>query len=131
MEQIMDKRLVFKIKINREVVGFILALPNMNEAFARLKDGKLTPIGILRFLYYRRKIKWVKVTVAAIKRKYQHLGLGSVLYCELAKRVRDGHYLGGELSWVADDNLPMKKVIDSMGATATKEYKVYAFSVPF
>lgn len=126
MSLVLNKKLIFKIKVKGELAGFILAFPNLNSAIAKLKDGRLGPIGLLKFMYHKRRINAIKVTVAAIKKKFQHMGLGSVLYGEIAKRgIAEGYTLG-ELSWVADDNPQMHKVIQSMGAEVTKEYAVYA-----
>jgi len=129
MKFIMDKDLVYKIYVKDECAGFILALPNLNEAVQKLKNGRLSLWGGLKLLYYKRKIKWVKVMVVAIKKKYQNYGLGSILYAEMADRVARNNYLGGELSWVANDNVKMKKVIESMGATVSKKYTVFGFSL--
>ncbi len=128
MKFIMDKDLVYKIYVNDECAGFILALPNLNEAVRKIKNGRLSLWNGLKLLYYKRKIKWVKVMVVAILKKYQNLGLGSILYAEMADRVERNGYLGGELSWVADENTKMKKVIESMGATVSKRYVVYRFN---
>jgi hypothetical protein len=122
---ILDKKMMFKVTVKGEPAGFILAIPNLNQAIEKLKEGKLGPVGLLKFLYHKRKIRSVKVTVAAIKKKFEHLGLGSVLYCELTDRARTLGYLENELSWVADDNPKMLKVIESMGGTLTKTYAVY------
>lgn len=114
MKFIMDKDLVYKIYVQDECAGFILALPNLNEAVQKIKNGRLSILGALKFLYYKRKIKWVKVMVVAILKKYQKLGLGSILYAEMADRVERNGYLGGELSWVADENKKMKKTLQTL-----------------
>lgn len=127
MKMIMDKKLIFKLVYKKETVGFILALPNINEAVEKLSNGELRVWNALHFLRQTKRIKWVKVMVVAIKKKYQPLGWGSLLYTEMAKRVKDLGYDGGELSWVADENDAMNKVILSMGAKAAKTYGVYQF----
>ena len=129
MKMILDPKLLFKVHVAGELAGFILALPNINEAVAHLPQGRLTPGGIVKFLYHRQRIQWVKVMVAAIRHKFQPLGLGSVLYCEMVRRVKAGGYRGGELSWVAQDNVRMRKAIASMGAEETKQYRLYRFPI--
>jgi hypothetical protein len=128
MKLIMDKKLIFKVLVNNELAGFILALPNLNEVLAKIKNGKLSIFNLIKFLFLKRKIKWVKVTVAAIAHKYQHLGLGSVLYLEMNNRVKQLGYLGAEVSWVAENNIPMNKALNEMGGIHTKSYTVYQFS---
>jgi hypothetical protein len=126
---IMNKKLIFKVMIGDETAGFIMALPNMNEVIKTLNNGKLGIIGLINFFLIRKKIKKVKVMVAAVRKKYQHLGLGSLLYAEMADRVKNGGYEGGELSWVAADNIKMNEMILEMGGTIEKEYKVFKLDI--
>ena len=127
MKLLMNKELIFKLFLNGELAGFIMALPNWNEVIEKLKNGRLNIIGAIKFLYFKKKISRVKVTVAAIQKKYQRLGLGSVLYTEMAERVKKSGYAGGELSWIAENNFPMNKVILSMDARETKVYQIFGF----
>jgi len=126
MKLILDKRFLYLVSVNDEVAGFILALPNLNEVISRLKNGKLGPFKLIKFLYYKRKIKHLKVMIAAIKKKYKHMGLGSLLYAEMAQRVYEYGYDGTELSWVAYDNHKMLKAIKDMGGEQTKTYALFS-----
>lgn len=125
MLQIMDPDLVLILEYAGEPAGFILTLPNINEVLAKIRDGKLFPFGIFKFLYYKRKIKTVRVLTVAVKKKFQALGLGSFLYLEVARKVAEKGYTGGEMSWVAEDNLPMNKAAREMGGEVYKQYRVY------
>jgi len=125
LRSILDKKLVFTLYLGSEPVGFILAIPNMNEAFQYFKNGKPSIKGLLHAFQLGSRIKWVKVMVVAIRKKYQHLGFASLLYAEMARRVEAGGYLGGEISWIADENLPMKKITEEMGGKAYKKYAVF------
>ncbi|HET6245135.1 MAG: GNAT family N-acetyltransferase [Bacteroidetes bacterium] len=127
LKSILNRRLLFTLSFNGEPVAFILAVPNLNEAIQHLPYGKFTLTGLWKFFKTKQKIKWVKVMVIAVKQKYQHLGLGSILYAEMASRVEQEGYLGGEISWVATENLRMNKIVMEMGAKKTKEYKIYRF----
>ena len=129
MKLIMDRRLIFKVIVNNESAGFILALPDINEVVKKLRNGKMGLIGLIRFLILKRRIKRVNVLLTAIRKKYQHLGLGSLLYAELADRVREAGYLGGELSWVASDNKKMNEVIHEMGGRIEKKYRLYEITI--
>lgn len=126
LRSILDKKLVFTLYLGNEPVGFILAIPNMNEAFQYFKNGKPSVKGLLHAYQLGSKIKWVKVMVVAIRKKYQPLGFASLLYAEMARRVEAGGYLGGEISWIADENLPMKKITEEMGGKSYKRYAVFS-----
>ena len=127
--KIMDKRLLFSLYLGGTPAAFILAVPNINELLKGNKSGRLRLMDIYRILFRKNSVKWVKVMVVAVRSKYRHMGLGSVLYMEMTKRVKAYGYKGGELSWIAEENTVMEKIIKDMGAKPTKEYVVYAFDV--
>lgn len=129
LKMILNRKLLFKLTWEGKPAAFILAIPNLNEAIRHLDRGRLTPWGLFKFLRAKSNIQWVKVMVVAVKKQYQAFGLGAVLYTEMAKRVEENGYLGGEISWVADNNHTMNKMVSLMGAEKVKEYAVYGFVV--
>lgn len=129
LKMILNRKLLFKLTWEGKSIAFILAIPNLNEAIRHLDRGRLTPWGLFKFLRAKSKIQWVKVMVVAVKKQYQPFGLGAVLYTEMAKRVEECGYQGGEIGWVADNNQAMNKMVRLMGADKVKEYEVYGFGV--
>lgn len=125
LKLILDPELVLFVEHKGEPAGFLLALPNYNEVFQRIRDGKLFPTGLLKLLYYRRKIQSVRVLTVATKKKYAAMGLGSVLYAEAARRIIARGYAKVEMSWVVEDNLMMNRAAHLLGGKAYKTYRVY------
>jgi len=125
MTQIINPNLLFTIMVDNEDVAFILALPNLNEVLKKIKNGKLFPFGFIKLLYLKKYIKSVRVINIAIKSKYEHLGLGALLYIEMVKRLKQNGYMTGEMSWVAANNLKMNNAITTMGGKVTKKYLIY------
>lgn len=126
MVQIMDPDLALVLEYAGEPAGFILALPDLNEVLIKIKNGRLFPSGIFKFIYYKKKIKQVRVLTIAIKHKYQHLGLGSFLYHSIVSNIQEKGYSGGEMSWVVEDNIPMNKAALEMGGKIYKTYRLYS-----
>ena len=127
--QIMNRKLLYYCQVKNdkaewEDVGFILALPDLNEVLAKIPNGELLPFNWIKFLILRKRIKHVKVLVACILPKYQYLGLGTLLYHEMHRRVAAEGYLSGELSWVAADNAPMRSAAEQMGGKVEKQYEI-------
>lgn len=125
MKVLMNKKLLFKVYCNDELAGFMLTLPNYNEVISRLAQGRLNLSGIIKFLQYRSKIKSAKVMVAAILPKFQHCGLGSIMYSEIKKRTDAVGMSSGELSWVAENNSAMVNLIKSTGFEIEKKYALF------
>lgn len=125
MKMILDKEMILIIQRDKEPVGFLLALPNLNEVLSRIKDGRLFPFGILKLLWLKRRIRSLRVITIAIKQEYNHLGIGSLLYPEIAQRASLNGYKHSELSWVVNDNVQMNKICHEVGAKPYKNYRIY------
>jgi hypothetical protein len=126
MKTIIDPRMVLVAEMNTEPIGFLLCIPNFNELFIKIKDGRLFPTGIFRLLSGRKKIRSARVITVAIKKKYQHLGVGALLYPEIMKRGLQFNYPECELSWVVEDNAIMNQVARDLSANPYKTYRLYS-----
>ncbi|MFT3945409.1 MAG: hypothetical protein QM763_00430 [Agriterribacter sp.] len=129
LKQILNQQLLFKVKLKGNTAGFMLTIPDINQAVKKLHMGRLTPWGIAKFIYRLRKIDSAKVMLVAIRKRYQKFGLGSILYNEMNERTKKAGYLHGEISWVAEENNKMQKIVESIGAEPYKKYAVYRFDV--
>lgn len=129
LRQILHPQLLFKIKLKDDVAGFMLTIPDINRAVKKLRNGRFSPWNILKFLYHLRKVSATKVMLVAIRKRYQKLGLGSILYNEMNIRTQKAGYMEGEISWVAEENNKMQKVIQSIGVQPYKKYGVYRFEI--
>jgi hypothetical protein len=107
-----------------EPVGFSVSLPDYNEVLKRL-NGKLGPLGFLKFLYFSRRIDTVRVMLLGVKHAFQKRGVEGLLYYETFKRgIRKGYY-AAECSWILEDNLLMQHGIEAMGGKRYKTYRIY------
>lgn len=130
LKLLIDKRLTWFAEVDGETVGFMILLPNINEAIADLK-GKLFPFGWAK-LIWRLKIRGVKtgrVPLMGVKRKVAGSLRGQLLPFLLidavAQAARELGYARYELSWVLEDNLPMRRICDVGGAKIYKTYRLY------
>jgi hypothetical protein len=129
MKHIIDPRLVLIVEYNNEPAGFLLTLPNINEILVNIRSGRLLPSGIFKILFGKKNIKTARVITAAVKKKYQHLGLGSLLYPELMKRGASYGYSEAELSWVVEDNAVMNTIAKELCGEPYKTYRLYASDI--
>jgi hypothetical protein len=82
-----------------EPIGFSVTLPDYNQVLKHL-NGNLGPLGLLKFLYYSRKIKTVRVMLLGVKQAFQKRGAESLLYLETFKNGIKKGYLRAECSWI-------------------------------
>jgi len=112
-------------KADGEPIGFLLALPDLNRAFKHLKDGRLLPFGLFKFLWHQRKIDTARILTLGLKPGYQHLGLGAAMYTRLLEIGIAKGYKGAEGSWILEDNNEMCVALEKLGANKYKTYRVY------
>jgi hypothetical protein len=116
-------------ELHGETVGFGVLLPNLNEAIADF-EGRLLPLNWLRLLLrLKRGTRTARVPLLGIRRKHQGGVLGGLIaYCVI-DRLRSAARARGmqqvELSWILEDNWPMRRVIESLGAIAYKTYRLF------
>jgi GNAT superfamily N-acetyltransferase len=58
-------------------VGFLMLLPDYNQALKHLK-GRLGPLGLLKFVWYRRRIRDVRLLLLGIKPEYRGKGIDGI-----------------------------------------------------
>ena len=72
-----------------------------------------------------KKINNTRTIMLGVIKELQNAGLGAVLYLESFKTGKRKGINGGEISWILEDNLPMNKASELMGAKRSKTYRVY------
>jgi GNAT superfamily N-acetyltransferase len=120
----LDPQLVFFVEKDGQPVAFGLTLPDINIPVQKA-NGRLFPIGWLRFLLAKRKMDWVRVFALGVVPEYRGRGVDALLYYETAKAVVRRGYKHAECSWILANNDKMNQAIQSMGAHVYKTYRVY------
>ncbi|MEI9478383.1 MAG: N-acetyltransferase [Deltaproteobacteria bacterium] len=116
--------LVIFAYLGEEPIGFSVGLPDYNEVLKHL-NGKLGPLGLLKFLYYSRKIHTLRVMLLGIKQAFQKKGIEVLLYVESLKRGTAKGYWQAECSWILESNPPMQHGLEAMGGKRYKTYRIY------
>lgn len=111
---------------NGKMVGFWMALPDYNLVLKRI-NGKLNWLGMLKFLWYRRQIDQARVIAVCSPPAYRRQMLPlALIYLGMQWGSRQGKpYRRAELSWVWEDNMPSRKLIEASGGTIYKTYRIY------
>jgi GNAT superfamily N-acetyltransferase len=124
MKQILKPELVLIGEVKGRVVGFALALPDVNHAL-KPANGRLLPTGLLKILYHQRFVKDVRVLALGVVEEYRTSGVAAAFYATLVENARKLGYTGCEMSWILEDNVLMNRSIKAMGATRYKTYRIY------
>ena len=125
LKSIVDPNLIIFVEVKGETAGFIVALPDFNQVFKNIPSGKLLPFGIFKLLRSKNYINRCRVITLGVKEQYRNLGLGPILYNRAHQKIIEAGYSEIEMSWILEDNLPMNKPLQLMGADPYKTYRVF------
>ena len=121
--------LVLFAEVDGVPAGIVLAMPDFNQALARVRDGRLFPFGWLRIARGLRAIDQLRLLALGVRPAYRRRGIELLLCLELRAAARRLGYRGGELSMVWDDNGAIHPTIAAMGGRRTKTYRIYERSL--
>ena len=130
LKSVIDPRLVWFAEIDGEPAGVIVYLPNVNEAIRDL-GGRLLPFGWVKLLWRLKvaRVKSVRVPLMGVSRKFHRDRRGQLLPFLMidagATKACALGYERFELSWVLEDNMPMRRISESIGASIYKTYRLY------
>ncbi len=127
MKQILKPELVLIGEVKGKVVGFALALPNINLALKHA-GGNLFPLGLFKILYHQRLIKELRVVALGVVEEYRTVGVAAGFYAELIRNARQLGYGLSEMSWILEDNVLMNRSLKAMGAIKYKTYRIYEWN---
>jgi GNAT superfamily N-acetyltransferase len=110
-----------------KMVGFALALPDVNQAM-KPANGRLFPTGILKILYHQRHVRSVRVVALGVVPEHRASGVAAAFYARLVENARNLGYQRCEMSWILEDNVLMNRSLEVMGAKRYKTYRIYEWS---
>lgn len=127
LKPLLFEGIVWLAEINQEPIGFLLALPDFNEALKPLRGRLLTPrlLGLLPYAFGWKRPRIARVLVLGVKAPYRNRGIESVM---LAEALRAGYAAGFqvcEASWTLEDNVAVNRLIESLGGQVYKTYRIY------
>jgi len=128
LKPLADPDLVIIARSGDEPVGFGLAIPDYNQVLKKL-NGRLTPLSVLKFLVYKRKINMARVFTMFVVPEYRTKGVSYAIYYQIFLNGTKKGYHYGEGSTIGETNTRMRKDIESFGGIKYKTYRVYGLNL--
>jgi hypothetical protein len=127
---VLDFELVKIADVDGTPAAFMVVMPNINEAIRDL-NGRLFPIGWLKLLW-RLKVRFtetVRMPFLGVRKQYHDSLWGAALpflmiQAAWAPALKRG-VKKAELSWILEDNKGINDIIESLGATVYKTYRIF------
>jgi len=125
LKQFLDPDLLFIAEVDGRPVGVSVTLPDINQALIHIRDGRLFPTGWAKFLWYRRRVDALRVIIMGVIREYQLRGVDAIFYLRTLEEGARKGYRWGEMSWILEDNVPMRQAMEALGGVIYKTYRIY------
>ena len=124
LKLILDPELIFIVEANGKPIGISVTIPNVNEALKHA-NGRLFPLGLLKILWHKRKVESVRVLIMGVLKEHRVRGLDAAMYYKTMEAALDKGYQWGDMSWVLESNVPMRRVLERVGARIYRTYRIY------
>jgi hypothetical protein len=111
--------LLIMAEVNGSPAAFFMAVPDYNQVLSKI-NGRMGPVGIMKFLWYSRKIRDIRVLTMGVKEEYRKRGIEGLLYLESFKAAMKKGYERAEMSWILEDNVLMQRGCELMGGKLYK-----------
>jgi GNAT superfamily N-acetyltransferase len=109
-----------------KVIGFAIALPDLNVAFKRNPGGGfLRGLVTVLWMLKRRKVPRLRVLLLGLLPEYRGKGIDAALYHWIWKHGLKHRIYWGEAGWILEDNQAMNVGMDKIGWTRYKTYRLY------
>jgi ribosomal protein S18 acetylase RimI-like enzyme len=108
-------------------VAFLLATPDLNQALKPLRGRLLTPklLGFLPYVLGWKHPTVGRVITLGVKEGYRGRGLEAVMLSEGLKVGFRIGFTASDASWVLEDNIKMRRVIELFGAKVYKTFRLF------
>lgn len=110
-------------------IGFLLAIPDINQIAKNIKRGRLFPFGIFKLLFGKNKVQKVRVITLGVIEEYRKMGVEGVFYSKLINNCFKYKIREAEASWVLDNNLMMKKGLENINGEVYKKHRIYEMPI--
>jgi GNAT superfamily N-acetyltransferase len=109
-----------------KLIGFGIALPDLNVVFRRHRSGRLFPM-ILDLLWSlkAKRIRRARILLLGVHPEYRGKGVDAMLYHWIWTKSGDRQIYWGEAGWILEDNPAMNAGLEKMTFRVYKTYRLY------
>ena len=107
-----------------ELIGFAVALPDLNVALKANPSGRLFP-GLLKILWKARSINRLRILLLGVMKEYRRSGADALMYHWIWEKGCAMGHRWGEAGWILEDNAAMHNGLLRMGFRHYKTLRMY------
>ena len=121
---ILDPKFVKVVAKDKEVIAFLVSMPNMYKGIQKAK-GRLFPFGIIHILNAMKKAKSVNTMLGGVVPAYQKQGLDVFITLTTINSARKMGMTSVDTHVVMEENNDMMSELKKYGAFLLKKFRVY------
>ena len=120
-----DPRLITLLMKDDEIVGFVLAYPDLSAAIQRCR-GRIWPTGWYHLMREFKRTRWINLNGGAILEPYRGLGGDALMYAELYRTLTaNDQYRFADLVQIQETNTRMMRELEALEARPYKKHRIY------
>ncbi len=103
-------------------VAFVVSIPNYNEALIHMR-GRLLPFGVFKFLYWRKRIKGLRILMQFSVKEFEGKGAVSAAYLAIMEKAIEKGYRWGEASTIGEENIRSLQAVEGAGGRVYRRFR--------
>ncbi len=120
----LDPRFIKVVEYQSELVGFIIAMPNISEGLRKSK-GKLFPFGFLKILTALKNSKQIDLLLGGVRKEYRANGVDVLLGMSMIESATKAGFKLLDSHHELMSNYKVRAEMEKMGGTVYKKYRVF------
>ncbi len=109
-----------------KLIGFGIALPDLNVVFRRHRSGRLFPMILdLVWSLKMKRIRRARILLLGVLPEYRGKGIDAMLYHWIWTKSAERKIYWGEAGWILEDNPAMNAGLEKMTFRVYKTYRLY------
>lgn len=124
LKMIMDPDFCLLAEQEGKIVGFALAVPDINQVLIKIKRGRLFPTGLYKLLTQKSKIQGIRILLLGVVDGYRKMGIEACLYGLIIQAFQKKKMTYAEASWTLDHNDLINKPIEQIGGELYRKYRI-------
>ena len=124
LKRIIDPDLILFAEVGGQPIGISVTLPDVSQVLRRV-NGRLFPLGWLKFLWYRQRINVASIKILGVLEPYRGKGIEAAFSVETARRLIAKGYAWVDLSLIAEENANAIRLTEHLDIERYKVYRTY------
>jgi len=125
---IFDPRFVQLVSYRNEIVGFVLALPNVSKGIRRSK-GKLLPLGFIPILREAKRSKQLDLLLGGIKKEHRGKGIDVLMGYRMFVKAREAGFAYMDSHLELETNTLIRREMEAMQGKVYKRFRIFQKSL--